>query len=166
VLVLAGALAEEQAENLGPGDLRRFDRASRLLSVPVYELDGRAVRYRGGFEARVEGQDRLAEEAAFRVVRFAAPCTPADVAARVESFLQRFPDPERLADVQLWRARALDEQLFEEGGRDAGLRERAVAAWEKVAKGPAVDEARAALARLKGRTRARPPSRVCPDPGA
>ncbi|HTN54299.1 MAG TPA: serine/threonine-protein kinase [Anaeromyxobacter sp.] len=164
VLLLAGGLAARAAP--APETLPAFARADRLLGAPVYEADGGVLRYRAAFEAEVKGTDRLAEEAALRVVRYAAPCTPAAVAGRVEGFAERYPRSAALPTVRLWRARALEEALWASGGRDARLRGEARAAWERVAQGPAADEAREALGRLRAHV---PPSgaaaHVCPDPG-
>lgn len=167
VLVVAGGLAAEAAERLPPDEVGRFDRAARALGAAIFEVEEGAVRYRAAFEARVDGRDRLAEVAALQVARLAAPCSPEEVAARAERFVERFPDAERVGEARLWRARALEEALARAGGKDPALKERAVAAWERVVKGPAADEARGALGRLraKGDPEA-PPGHVCPDPGA
>jgi eukaryotic-like serine/threonine-protein kinase len=168
LLAVAGGLADAEAARLTPDDVRRFDRAGRALGAPVFEVEEGKVRYRAAFEARVEGRDRLAETAALRVVRLAAPCTPEAVAARVDAFADRFPEAEGLAEARRWRARALEAALAAGGGKDAALRAQAVAAWERLEAGGAADEARAALARLAGKVvpEAPAPVAVCPDPGA
>jgi serine/threonine-protein kinase len=167
ILALAGRLAEGGLPGLSPADLPRFDRAALLLGAPVFEQDGDAIRYRGGFEQRVEGKGTVAEEAAVRALRLAAPCSPAAVADRAEAFAARFPASRRLGEVRVWRARALEAALHEAGWTDAALRRQAVAAWERVARGPSAVEARAALARLKAKKPpAEAPRAVCPDPGA
>ncbi len=166
MLGLAGQLAAEAAPRLTPADLPRFERAARLLGAAPFEDEGGTVRYRAAFEQRVEGKGPLAEEAALLVIRRATPCTAAGVAERVEAFVARFPASRRLAEVRVWRARALEAALFEAGWKDAGLHKQAVAAWEKVARSSAGSEARAALERLKARTQPREaPRPVCPDPG-
>jgi serine/threonine-protein kinase len=167
VLTLAGHLAEAAEGRLVPDALPRFDRAARILGSPVFERDGEAFRYRAAFEQRVEGKGPVAEEAALRALRLAGACAPAGVADRVEAFVARFPGSRRLPEVRLWRARALEAALFEGGWSDTPLRRQATAAWEKISRGPAADEARAALLRLKARTPpAAAPRPVCPDPGA
>ncbi|WP_242395580.1 protein kinase domain-containing protein [Anaeromyxobacter oryzisoli] len=167
VLVLAGGLAEEAAPRLSPDEVVRFDRAARALGAAIFDVEDGAVRYRAGFEARVEGKDRLAEVAALRAARLAAPCTPEELAARIEAFLERFPEAEHAAEARRWRARALEEALARAGGKDPALAQRAIAAWERLATGAAADEARAALARLRAKGGpVAPPGRVCPDPAA
>jgi serine/threonine-protein kinase len=167
VLGLAGRLALEAAPTLSPADLPRFDRAARFLGGPVFEDDGGTVRYRAAFEQRIEGKSPAAEEAAVLVIRRANPCTPEAIAERVEAFAGRFPASRRLPELRLWRARALEAELFDAGWKDAALRRQAVVAWERVSRGPAAGEARAALERLKAKSAPRePPRPVCPDPGA
>ena len=167
ILAQAGRLAEAAQAGLSPADLPRFERAAQLLGAAIYERDGDAVRYRGAFEARIEGKGPVAEEAAVRALRLAAPCTPALVAERAEAFVARFPASRRAAEVRLWRARALEAALAGAGRSDPALRRQATAAWEKLARGPWPAEAKAALQRLKAKAAPAEPLRpVCPDPGA
>jgi eukaryotic-like serine/threonine-protein kinase len=165
VLVLAGSLAEAAAPGLKPDEVARYDRAARALSAAIFEAEGAAVRYRGAFEARVDGKDALAEEAALRVVRFAAPCTPADVTARVEGFVDRFPGSGRLTMVRIWRAKALTEAAGD--GADRAARAKAAAAWQKLAGGPGGADAKAMVEQLEAKGPLAPAEqKVCPDPGA
>ena len=167
LLSLAGHLAADAAPGLAPSDIPRFERASHLLGGPMFEDENGSVRYRAAFEQRIEGKGPLAEEAALQVIRSASPCTPAVVAERVEAFAARFPGSRWLPEMRVWRARALESELYQGGWQDPALQRQAVAAWEKVARGPAADEARAALARLKSKSIPVPgPPEVCPGPGA
>jgi hypothetical protein len=113
----------------------------------------------------VDGKDALAEEAALRVVRFAAPCTPADVTARVEGFVDRFPGSGRLTMVRIWRAKALTEAAGD--GADRAARAKAAAAWQKLAGGPGGADAKAMVEQLEAKGPLAPAEqKVCPDPGA
>ena len=169
VLTLAGRLAREAAPGLKPADLARFERTAQLLGVPPFEDEGGQIRYRAAFEQRVEGKGPLAEEAALQVARLSGPCTPAAVAERAEAFAARFPSSRHLPMVRLWRARALEEVAAAQGYRDASARRAAAQAWERVGRGAAAAETRAALVRLKAKALPTPPPTlpaVCPDPGA
>jgi serine/threonine-protein kinase len=52
LLALAGKLAAEAAPGLTPDDLPRFDAAGRALGAPIFEQEGKSVRYRGAFDGR------------------------------------------------------------------------------------------------------------------
>jgi hypothetical protein len=169
VLALAGRLAREAAPALTPEEVVRFERTAQLLGAPPFDQEGGQVRYRAAFEQRVEGKGPAAEEAGLLVVRLSGPCSPTSVAERVEAFVARFPASRHAAAVRLWRARALELVAAAEDYRDAASKRLAVAAWERVARGPAAAEAKSALARLRAKTPPTTPptlAAVCPDPGA
>ncbi|HET6438414.1 MAG TPA: protein kinase [Anaeromyxobacter sp.] len=166
VLALAGQLAQAAAPELSPSDLPRFERATRILGTAIFEEQGGALRYAAGFEQRIEGKGPVAEEAAYRLLRVGEPCTPGVLADRIEAFAARFPASKRLPEVRLLRARALEAALFDAGWKDPGLHRETTAAWERLARGPAAAEARAALQRLKAKNPPpKPPPPVCADPG-
>ncbi len=129
VLLAAGTIAAKVAATLRARDLPRYRRVAPLLGAEPFEAAGAQVRYRGAFEALVEGAGRRAEEAALRVLPIGAPCTPAAVAARAAAFLERFPASERAADARLWEARALEDAFWRSGGRDRKALARAIDAW-------------------------------------
>jgi len=131
---------------------------SQLLGDPIFEATGSRVRYAGAFEALVEGQGRLAEEASFRLILRASPCGPADVARRAGFFLQRHPGSSFAPEARLWLARAEEEAYWRGGGKDA-LR-RTVDAYQAVAngKGDGAAEARKRLKSLQTRKPQRPAS--------
>jgi len=158
VLLAAGKLAERLAVGAKPDLVKQCERASQLLGDPIFEATGSRVRYAGAFEALVEGQGRLAEEASFRLIMRASPCGPGDVARRAGFFLQRHPGSSFAPEARLWLARAEEEAYWRGGGKDA-LR-RAVDAYQAVAKGKGegAAEARKRLNALQTRKPQRPAS--------
>ena len=157
VLLAAGKLAEQMAGSGAP-DLASAERASQLLGEPVFELASGKAHYPGTFEALVQGEGRVAEEASFRLINRAKPCGPAEVARRGNFFLQRFPDSPLAPDARLAVARAEEEAFWRGGGKDA-LR-RALDAYEQLVrakKGEAFAEAKKATRRLSAKKPARGP---------
>jgi len=118
VLLAAGRLAERMAASGAP-DLAGAERASQLIGEPVLEVASGKARYGGAFEALVQGEGRVAEEASFRLVTRAAPCGPAEVARRATFFLQRFPDSPLAPEAHLLVGRAEEELYWHGGGKDA-----------------------------------------------
>ena len=163
VLLAAGKIAEAAAGATRRSGVRRFDRASQLLGVAVLEVSGPAVRYRGAFEAAVQGRGRLAEEAAARRVRLAAPCTGADVAARAATFLAAHPESAFASEVRLLRARGLEAAFWAGGGRDRKALALVLEAYRAVPEGPGAAEAKDRIARLSRKRPLREGSRrACP----
>ncbi|HVP69424.1 MAG TPA: serine/threonine-protein kinase [Anaeromyxobacteraceae bacterium] len=151
ILLAAGKIAEQMAASGAP-DLAAAERASQLLGEPVFEMASGKARYGGAFEALVQGEGRIAEEASFRLITRARPCGPAEVARRGAFFLQRFPDSAEAPDARLLVARAEEESYWRTPTKDA-LR-RAVDAWDRIArqkKGEGVAEAKKALKRLQAK---------------
>jgi hypothetical protein len=148
VLLAAGKIAEAVAGTIRPEGVRRFERASQLLGAQLLEVEGGAVRYRGAFEAAVDGSGRLAEEAAVRRVRLGAPCTPGEVAARAGRFLAEHPESMYAAEARLWRARALEDRFWRGGGRDRTQLAEALDAWRAADDGRGAAEARDRIAKL------------------
>jgi serine/threonine-protein kinase len=164
VLLAAGRIAEALAGTLPPAELGRLERASRQLGRPILEAMGASLRYRAAFEAQAQGAGRLGEVAALRVVALGAPCTPADVAARAEAFLQANRTSALAGEARLWRARALEALALGAGkGEAAVARARALAAWKLVAeeRGPGEAEARSRLG-APGAPAGEPATPVCP----
>jgi hypothetical protein len=155
VLLAAGRIAEALAASLPPAALSRLDRASRRLGQPVLEAGGGGLRYRAAFEALAEGTGRSVEVAGLRVVALGAPCTPAEVAARAQAFLKRWPASALAGEARLWRARGLDGAAEDpaSGKGEPAARARAVAAWRLVAeeRGPGEAEAKDRLQALAAR---------------
>jgi hypothetical protein len=121
------------------------------------------VRYRGAFEAAVQGRGRLAEEAAARRVRLAAPCTGAAVAARAATFLAAHPESAFTPEVRLLRARGLEAAFWAGGGRDRKALALAVEAYGAVPEGPGAAEAKDRISRLSRKRPQREGSRrACP----
>jgi serine/threonine-protein kinase len=163
VLLAAGKIAEAAAGATRPSAAGRFAGASERLGAPVLEVSGKVVRYRGAFEAQVRGKGRPAEEAAARLVRLAAPCSGADVAARAGAFLSAHPESSFAPAVRLLRARGLEAAFWAGGGRDRKALARAVEAYREVAAGPEPAEARDRIAKLSRKTPRREGSRrACP----
>jgi serine/threonine-protein kinase len=163
VLLAAGKVAEQAARGATRSGADRYARASELLGVPVLEVSGRTVRYRGAFEALVQGKGRLAEEAGARLVRLAAPCTGADVAARAEAFLAAHSDSVFAPEIRLRRARGLEAAFWAGGGRDRKALARAIEAYREAAAGPERSEAKDRIARLSRKRPQREGSRpACP----
>ncbi len=158
VLLAAGKLAERLAASGNAHLARAAERASQLLGQPVFEDAGAKVRYAGSFEALVDGPGRIAEEASFRLVSRAMPCSPADVERRADSFLARFPSSPFAGEARLWRARAQEEEYWRGGGKEP-LRQ-AIESYHMVArdKGDLAAEARRQLKKLSGKKLQRPPS--------
>jgi len=166
VLLAAGKAAERAAAALRPADLARFARTAQVLGDPLYEAAGAEVRYRGAFEraAAGPGAGRIGEEAAFRLVPLASPCTPEAIAQRATSFLQAHPASEHAGDARLWQAQAFEEAYWRGGGRDRRLLERALASYRVVAQGKGAAAAQAAerSRRLSGKRPSRDGApRVC-----
>ncbi len=136
VLLAAGRLAERMAGSGAP-DLASAERASQLLGEPVFEVASGKSRYAGAFEALVQGEGRVAEEASFRLITRAGPCGSAEVARRAAFFLQRFPDSPLAPEAQLLVARAEEDLYWRGGARDA-LR-RALDAYTQAAKAKKTD---------------------------
>jgi len=156
VLVASGRLAESLADRIDPDTAGLHDRAAKLLGAPIFEVAAGRVRYRGAFEARVSGEGRQADEAGLRLVRLAAPCAPAEVAARAAAFVQRRPSPapDLVEEARLLRARALEEDYF--ARPDKVKLKAAVEAWKLVpAKGRNGAEVKARLRALAAKTPAR-----------
>ncbi|MFT3913594.1 MAG: serine/threonine-protein kinase [Anaeromyxobacteraceae bacterium] len=130
-LVAAGRIAESLADRVDPEVAALHDRAAKLLGAPIFEAAGNRVRYRGAFEARVQGEGRSAEEAGLRLVRLAAPCTPVEVAARAAAFLAKKPAADLAEEARLLRARALEEAYFA-APRERGRLGAAQDAWRAV----------------------------------
>jgi serine/threonine-protein kinase len=163
VLLAAGKVAEAAAGTTRRSRVARFGRASELLGAPVLEVSAGNVRYRGAFEAAVQGRGRLAEEAAVRRVRLAAPCTGADVAARAEAFLAAHPESAFAPEARLLRARGLEAAFWAGGGRDRKALARAIDAYQAVAGGPDAAEAKERIAKLSRKTPQREGARrACP----
>ncbi|HYQ80201.1 MAG TPA: serine/threonine-protein kinase [Anaeromyxobacteraceae bacterium] len=163
VLVAAGKLAEKLAPT-GRADLVPVTaRASQLLGDAIFETQNGKVRYFGSFEAQVEGQGKLAEEASFRLITRATPCGPAEVERRASYFLERFPDSRFAAEARLWQARALEDAFWSKGSK--ATLQRALEAYRGAArgKGEVAKEARQRLQKLGGRKPQRPagPRVVC-----
>jgi serine/threonine-protein kinase len=162
VLLAAGKIAEAIAARSRPEGAPRFVRASQLLGAEIFEASGGALRYRGAYEAAVEGEGRLAEEAQLRLVYLGTPCTPADVAARAATFLAARPESMYAPEARLWRARALEDRFWRGGGRDRAQLAEAVAAWRAAADGRGAAEARDRIAKLGRKKPAREgAARVC-----
>jgi hypothetical protein len=156
VLLAAGKLAEQMAASGAP-DLASAERASQLLGEPIFEVGSGKAHYAGAFEALVQGEGRVAEEAGFRLMTRAKPCGPAEVARRGAFFLQRFPDSASARDARVLVARAEEEAYWHGGGKEA-LR-RAVDAYEQLAKGKKGDvaiEAKKAARRLEAKKPQKP----------
>jgi serine/threonine-protein kinase len=166
VLLAAGKLAERLA-SAGPApDAAAAQRISQLLGEPLYEGAGARLRYAGAFEALVQGEGRVAEEASFRLVLRARPCGPTEVARRAGFFLQRFPAAERADEARLLEARAEEEGYWRGGGKDAEALRRATAAYGRAADAASPEvsaEGKRALKRLSGKRPQRPgkPIQVC-----
>jgi hypothetical protein len=157
LMLAAGQLAERLAAAGPVADAAAVARASQLLGEPVYE--GARPRYAGAFEALVQGEGRVAEEASFRLVVRASPCGPAEVARRAAFFLGRFPDGARSAEARVLEARAEEAGYWSGGGRDADALGRARAAWQRAAAAPGPEggeAARRAVRRLSARRPQRP----------
>jgi hypothetical protein len=156
VLLAAGKLAERLAGGAantgGTGlDAAVVHRTSQLLGEPLFDASAGRLRYAGAFEALVQGEGRVAEEASFRLVARAQPCGPTEVARRAAFFAQRFPDSPMAAEAQLLQARAEEEGYWRSGGKDADLLKRSVAAYREAARAKVPEvgaEARKALKRL------------------
>lgn len=161
VLFAAGKIAERAARGLPSGAAGRFARAGKLLGAPIFA--GRtALRYQGAFEALVDGEGPVAEQAALRLIPLAAPCTPDDVAQRSVDFLVKYPESAFVQEARLWQARALEEAFWK--GRVRGLAVRAMAAYRAAAQldGPGKQEAEARIRALGARKPTRDGSvRVC-----
>jgi len=165
VLLAAGKLAERLAA-AGAPDPAAAQRAAQLLGEPVYEVAGGKVRYAGAFEALVQGEGRVAEEASFRLVPRAQPCGPNEVARRAAFFLQRFPDSPMAPEARLLQARAEEDGYWRGGGKDGDALKRAQASYREAAKAKAPEvavEAKKALKRLGGKRPQRParPPVIC-----
>jgi serine/threonine-protein kinase len=159
LMLAAGQLAERLAAAGRAADAAAVARASHLLGEPVFEGAGGRARYTGAFEALVQGEGRVAEEASFRLVVRARPCGPAEVARRAAFFLGRFPDGARAAEARVLEARAEEAGYWGGGGRDPDALRRARAAWERAAAAPGpegAEEARRAVRRLSARRPQRP----------
>jgi eukaryotic-like serine/threonine-protein kinase len=121
VLLSAGKLAERIAPAAKLASDPAVERASRLLGEAVFEkVEGRQ-RYAGAFESqvRVGGDGRSAEEASWRLISRATPCTAADVERRASFFLTRFGKSVHAAEARLWLARAQEEEFRLSGSREA-----------------------------------------------
>jgi hypothetical protein len=159
LMLAAGQLAERLAAAGPVADAALVARASHLLGEPIFEGAGARPRYTGAFEALVQGEGRVAEEASFRLVVRASPCGPAEVARRAAFFVGRFPDGARAAEARVLEARAEEAAYWGGGGRDADALRRARAAWERAAAAPGpegAEEARRAVRRLSARWPQRP----------
>ncbi len=158
VLLSAGKLAERIASSARLAGDPAVERASRLLGDSIFEKTGGRIRYAGSFEAqvRVGGEGRSAEEASWRLVSRATPCSAPDVVRRATFFLTRFPKSAYAVEARLWLARAHEEEFRLSGGKEA-LR-RAVESYRILApdKGEAGAEARKRLKKLDVRRPARP----------
>ncbi|HSN93012.1 MAG TPA: serine/threonine-protein kinase [Anaeromyxobacteraceae bacterium] len=159
VLLAAGKMAEAAAGATRRAGVGRYDRASHLLGAAVLEVEGTAVRYRAAFEAVAQGRGRLAEEAAARRVRLAAPCAGPDVAARAARFLAAHPESIFAPEVRLLRARGLEAAFWAGGGRDRRALALAIEAYRSVPEGPGAAEAKDRVARLSGKRPSRAGSR-------
>jgi hypothetical protein len=162
VLVASGRLAESLADRIDPDAVSVHERAARVLGQPIFEVQAGRVRYLGAFESRVSGEGRQADEAALRLVRLAPPCTPAEVAARAATFVERRPSPapDLIEEARLLAARALDEVFFA-SPRDRAAQRAAVEAWKRVPRGGRyAAEAKARLRALGSRNPA--PGRASP----
>jgi hypothetical protein len=158
VLLAAGKLAEQLAA-AGTPDPAVAQRVSQLLGEPLYDTAAGRPRYAGAFEALVQGEGRVAEEASLRLVTRARPCGPTEVARRAAFFLQRFPEAERADEARLLEARAEEEGYWRGGGKDAEALRRAVAAYGRAAAAPSPEasaEGKRALKRLSGKRPQRP----------
>ena len=158
ILLAAGKLAERLAAG-GRGEVvQATARASQLLGEPLFETSNGRIRYSGTFEALVEGEGRLAEEASFRLISRATPCGSAEVGRRAAFFLQRYPSSTYANEARLWLARSAEDEYWRSGGKDH-LR-RAIDAYQAAAKArwKGADEAKKRLKNLKARRPQRPPS--------
>jgi len=153
VLAAAGRLAAQLAPGLTPLSVRDFDPASRRLGAAIFEVADGKARYGSAFEALADGAGRLAEEALFRAATRVLPCTPAAVEQRAQAFLSRFPASARAPLARLQLARALEEEHWQGGGRDA--LKRAVQQYGLVARGKG-PEAVEAAERARDLSRPRP----------
>jgi hypothetical protein len=161
VLFAAGKIAERATETLPAAAAGRFARAGQLLGAPIFAGKG-ALRYLGAFEARVEAEGALAEQAALRGIAFAPTCTPEEVADRAVAFLPKYPESSHAQEARLWQARALEEAFWQ--GRARGLAVRAIGAYRTAASldGPGKAEAEARIRALEGRRPTREGAvRVC-----
>jgi serine/threonine-protein kinase len=159
VLLAAGKLAERLAASGPAPDAPTTLKVSQLLGEPLYDGAGARLRYAGAFEALVQGEGRVAEEASLRLVTRARPCGPTEVARRAAFFLQRFPEAERADEARLLEARAEEEGYWRAGGKDAEALRRAVAAYGRAAAAPSPEasaEGKRALKRLSGKRPQRP----------
>jgi serine/threonine-protein kinase len=166
VLLAAGKLAERLAASGPAPDAPTVQRVSQLLGEPLYDGAGGRLRYSGAFEALVQGEGRVAEEASLRLVTRARPCGPTEVARRAAFFLQRFPEAEGAGEARLLEARAEEEGYWRGGGKDAEVLRRAAAAYGRAAGAPSPEvsaEGKRALKRLSGKRPQRPakPIQVC-----
>lgn len=121
VLLSAGKLAERIASSIKLAGDPAIARASRLLGETIFEkVEGR-LRYAGAFEAqvRIGGDGRSAEEASWRLISRATPCTAADVERRANFFLTRFGKSVHAVEARLWLARAQEEEFRLSGSREA-----------------------------------------------
>jgi len=158
VLLAAGKLAEQMAASGAP-DLASAQRASELLGDPVFDVASGRARYGGAFEALVQGEGRVAEEASFRLITRARPCGPAEVARRGSFFLTRFPDSASAQDARLLVARGEEETYWRGGAGAKDALRRAADAYGKLArgkKGEGAADAKKALARLQSKKPVRP----------